>query len=549
MADTATTTGTNVTLPASDYLNMLSSTGGTVGSAVGDISTLLGQIGAGVSSYYGTNEALKALQAGSTAATGQVQNALTAASSYAQPYISAGTTALPDYLKLLQQQAGTNVDYNALLGQTGAAYAPYTATGAAASNQLGAATNALQNVGSSQQYYNQMVNSPEYAQYIAAGGDALKAQQALAQATAAGYSYDQFKNSGYYQALQAANTQAQNQLAAQAGASGMTGSGTMANALGKSLQSNYANYFGTAQTANLQQQQAAAAQYQTLVNQGMSAQQAAATVANNMMTSDVSQKQAVVNALQNQASQGLSAQQAAASNAMTLGGLQQSQQSTNINSLYNAAMMGNATAQQLMNNYLTGANIIGQNTMAAAQAQAQAAITNATTTGKISQSAASALTSLAKNPVVGTALSAAMTKVGQGLGLISEKSDGSYTITDENGTTNFTVKPDGKGGYTVDGLGDNQEVYVAQDGGVWVVNNAGDLQEEVNIGNDGRLYSVATGELVTEGVDPDYVNAAIDLYSNPNATNADYANFNRDWGTDFSGPSDLASEVDTFESW
>ena len=78
--------------------------------------------------------------------------------------------------------------------------------------------------------------------------------------------------------------------------------------------------------------------------------------------------------------------------------IQQAQQAQNINALYNAAMMGNTTAQQLMSNYLTGAQTIGTNTLAGAQAQAAAALKNAETTGKTTTSVTSGIASMLNNP-------------------------------------------------------------------------------------------------------------------------------------------------------
>lgn len=366
------TTNANVTIPYNQLqqLQANQSTGwGGVANAVGG---LISGIGSTMIDNSATNAADSAISAGVASANQGVQNALTAASGYAQPYIEAGASQLGAYKNALANQG---IDQQANIDKMNALYSPYTQAGSQAAGQQLGAINDLRNLGSAMDYYNKV--RPMYAQNIEAGQNMLNPAQQNALATQRGFQYGDFENSGHYRALENANRQAQRQLAAQAGAQGMTGSGTMAAALGNRMQENYANYFGQAQQADLMTKQAAAQQFQALINQGLTAQQAANQVANQMMSNDVGKNQAVVSALGNVANMGISAQNSAMSNALNMGTQQLAGQAQQINSLYNAANMGNVTAQALMNNYLRGAELTGKNTLSGAAASGAGVLRNA----------------------------------------------------------------------------------------------------------------------------------------------------------------------------
>lgn len=364
----------------------------------------------------------------------QQQNPVTQQNTLAQQSVGQGGVFLP-YTQAGAQAASQQLDAVNKLSQIGdvasytnqfsGQFAPYTAAGAtAAAGQLDAINN-LKNVGDLQSYYQK--TSGDYSPWIDAGKAAIPNVNAVAQDIRNGYSYDNFQNSGEYKALENANLQAQRALAAQAGASGMTGSGTMASALGNRMQENYANYFGQAQTADLNKNQAAATIYQNLMSQGLTAQQAAYATAAQMQAGDINKAQGVItglgnvagqglsaqgqigqlasnargqditkvgteiNALGNIANQGLSATNAGITNALNLGNQQLAAQAQQINSLYNAANLGNQTAQQLMGNYMTGSNIMSNNILQGTQAQGAAALRNATTGNETLNSAIKAL--------------------------------------------------------------------------------------------------------------------------------------------------------------
>lgn len=94
--------------------------------------------------------------------------------------------------------------------------------------------------------------------YIAAGASALPALQAASGQVGAPMSMQDYQNSPYYQVAQAAQKQNADQLKATAGATGMYGSGNMANALQQNALTTQMGMYDTAAQRNLEQQQASA---------------------------------------------------------------------------------------------------------------------------------------------------------------------------------------------------------------------------------------------------------------------------------------------------
>lgn len=499
----------NPTSDQSSYLPVLNNllnlgtgilSGVTTGGAISDASKLLGS---------GVQQANQA-----------VQSALDKSVGYAQPYISAGTSALPTYQQAAMNQGMSDERigqlYNAVSGQyepytnLGEAaigempaawgqlqnigdvssymgpykemFSPYTTAGAEAAGQQMSAINDLRSLGSAMDYYNQV--RPMYAPNIEAGQAMLSPAQQNALATMRGFNYGNFQNSGQYQALQTANTQAQRALEAQAAAQGMFGSGTMARALGERMQENYGNYFNQAQQADLQTKQAAASQFQALINQGLTAQQAANQVANQMMSNDVNKNAAAISALANVANQGLQANQsigtfaqnersqdinkaqaalntlmsganlgltgqnAAVTNTLNLGNQQLAQQQQQANVLHNLANMGNVTAQQVMGNYLKGADVIGQNILGGAQLQGTASQLAARNIGNTAQDSADILNKLLTPDNINKVINA-----------------GGDVVNWINDLVNGTTVPGQTIGYDDPSLTDDERFYI--DNGYW----------------------------------------------------------------------------------
>lgn len=377
------------------------------------------------------------------------------------PYMAAGAEAAGQQMDAVNGLRNIG-DMNSYQSQFAGQYAPYTGAGAEAAGQQLGAINDLKNIGDLNSYYSR--TSGNYQPWIQAGTDAIPKAQAVAADIANGYGYGDFQNSGEYKALETANTQAQRALAAQAGASGMTGSGTMATALGNRMQENYANYFGQAQTADLNKNNSAAQIYQNFMSQGLTAQQAAYATAAQMQAGDINKAQGVITGLGNVANQGLNATNSMGqlasttrgqditrstaeiqalgnianqginatnsgfTNALNLGNQQLAAQAQQINSLYNATNIGNQTAQQLMGNYMTGANIIGNNILQGAEAQSAAALRNSTTGNQALTSALSTLGTSGINSLL-SSLGGAATTAGKammellGLSGSSEPSD------------------------------------------------------------------------------------------------------------------------------
>jgi len=345
-------------------------------------------IGGNALSNNAINTAAGQLNAGINSASANIGNALTAANAIAQPYLQTSSNLTPQYQQAVANNRLTAEQMQPFYDAVTKRYSAYTGAGDIAAGQLDGATQDLRGLGSAMDYYNQV--QPWYAQNIQAGQNSLNPSQQIAADTANGYSYGDFQNSGEYQALQNANTQAQRQLAAQAGASGMTGSGTMAAALGNRMQENYANYFGQAQTADLAKNNSAAQQYQYLIGQGLTAQQAASQVANSMMGQDVGKATNVINALQNTANMGLNATNSAEQAYLGWGNQQMQTMQNQLSGLQNAQQLGGTMGQQLMGNYLTGSTSL-------ANLAAQTGANNAASTLRQNQNN---LASLAQNPAI-----------------------------------------------------------------------------------------------------------------------------------------------------